>query len=285
MDSESRSFIVRPMRRDEVGLIREWATVEGWNPGLHDGPCFFETDPSGFFLGLLADEPIACISCVKYDDSFGFLGQYIVKQPFRKQGYGIQLWQAGMEHLRNQNVGLDGVVAQQENYRKSGFQFHYNHIRYRAIGASGETAPGIIGLSQFPFSELAQYDRLHFPASRIDFLRHWIDLPGVAALGSVHEGNLNGYGVIRPCVEGFKIGPLFADDPATADTLFQSLLTTAPGQAVFIDAPDDTANPNISEFVRRHALTDVFQTARMYTKAAPNLSLHQVYGVTSLELG
>ena len=103
-------FTVRPMKREEVALIREWANAEGWNPGTHDGDCFYHTDPGGFFLGELDGEPVACISCVAYDESFGFLGQYIVRPGFRGRGYGIEVWRAGMAHLGSRNVGLDGVL-------------------------------------------------------------------------------------------------------------------------------------------------------------------------------
>ncbi len=172
MATEARAGVtVRCMERAEVDLIREWATAEGWNPGLHDGGCFFDTDSPGFHLGELNGGPIACISCVAYDDSFGFLGQYIVHPGFRGQGYGLQLWQAGMTHLGERDVGLDGVVAQQENYRRSGFEFAHSHIRYRGVGSKGP-ASGVVALSEVPFEALAAYDRERFPAPRPGFLRN-----------------------------------------------------------------------------------------------------------------
>src|SRR6478736_3368925 len=103
-------FRVRNLRRDEIGLCREWADREGWNPGRHDGPCFFDADPDGFFVGELAGEPVACISCVRYDSTFGFLGQYIVKPEHRGKGLGVRVWSAGLAHLAGCNVGLDGVL-------------------------------------------------------------------------------------------------------------------------------------------------------------------------------
>jgi GNAT superfamily N-acetyltransferase len=105
----------------EVALTRDWAAAEGWNPGLHDAACFYETAPDGFFLGELDGAPIACLSCVAYDDAFGFVGHYIVRPAFRGQGYGIQLWRVGMAYLGTRNVGLDGVLAQVGNYERSGF--------------------------------------------------------------------------------------------------------------------------------------------------------------------
>jgi ribosomal protein S18 acetylase RimI-like enzyme len=272
------------MRRDEVALVREWATAEGWNPGLRDIECFYAADADGFFLGELGGEPIACISCVAYDDSFGFLGHYIVRPEFRGHGYGIRVWRAGMGYLGDRDVGLDGVVAQQENYRKSGFRYAHSHIPYRGVGG-GTATRGVVALPDLPFDELVAYDRGHFPAPRREFLRCWVNLPGATTLGCVRDGSLVGYGVIRPAVEGYRVGPLFADEPGVADAIFGSLLATAPGQPVFVDAPDEAANPHVPALVRRYALSEVFRTARMYNKAIPRLPVGQIYGVSSVEIG
>src|SRR4051794_9955160 len=100
---------IRTMTRSEVDLAIDWAGAEGWNPGLHDADCFHVADPTGFLVGLLDDEPVATISVVKYGDTFGFLGFYIVKPVYRGRGYGIGVWNAGLEYLRGRTVGLDGV--------------------------------------------------------------------------------------------------------------------------------------------------------------------------------
>src|SRR5262249_56164049 len=73
------ALTVRRMAPGEVGLIRDWADAEGWNPGTHDGPAFLAADPDGFFVGELAGEPVGCLSCVRYGEAFGFFGQFIVR--------------------------------------------------------------------------------------------------------------------------------------------------------------------------------------------------------------
>jgi ribosomal protein S18 acetylase RimI-like enzyme len=129
MSATDPNFTVRLMRPEEFEVIRTWAAAEGWNPGIHHGRCFFATNPEGFFIGELDGLPVSCISCVAYDDSFGFLGQYIVKPGFRGRGYGVRTWRAGMAHLGLRNVGLDGVLAQRSNYERSGFAVAHHHIR------------------------------------------------------------------------------------------------------------------------------------------------------------
>src|ERR1700754_624217 len=117
----SDDFTVRPMRLDEVEHAIQWAQQEGWNPGLHDAACFRAADPDGFFIGTLRDEPVGSISAVRYGEHFGFIGLYIVKPEFRGEGFGFRIWQHAMAYLAGRNIGLDGVVAQQDNYRQSGF--------------------------------------------------------------------------------------------------------------------------------------------------------------------
>src|SRR5438128_8232837 len=151
------------MTRQEVVTAIEWAAAEGWNPGLHDAACFYAADPNGFPVGLLEDEPVATISVVKYGASFGFLGLYIVKSSHRGRGYGLQLWHAGLAYLGQRTIGLDGVVAQQTNYRNSGFELVYRNIRYQGTG--GVHVPEdrrIVPLSSIPFNEVNAYDRSLF---------------------------------------------------------------------------------------------------------------------------
>ena len=130
MAQGSSDLVIRPANRRELDVALEWAAQEGWNPGLSDAQCFHVTDPEGFLLALHDGEPVASISVVRYGSDFGFLGLYIVRPELRGRGYGHRLWQAGMARLEGRTVGLDGVVAQQENYRRSGFSLAHRNIRY-----------------------------------------------------------------------------------------------------------------------------------------------------------
>ncbi len=106
---QDKKYTIKTMSRKEVNIAIDWAAKEGWNPGLNDADCYFAADSTGFFIGLLDDEPIATISVIKYGESFGFLGFYIVKPEYRGKGYGIQIWNAGLKYLEGRNIGLDGV--------------------------------------------------------------------------------------------------------------------------------------------------------------------------------
>jgi ribosomal protein S18 acetylase RimI-like enzyme len=282
---QNNQYTIKTMKRQEVDIIVDWAAQEGWNPGLHDATCYFCADPNGFFIGLLDDQPIASICAIRYGESFGFLGFYIVKPEFRGKGYGIQIWKAGLNYLEGRNVGLDGVVAQQDNYKKSGFKIAYRNIRYKGVGGgTAQPDSSITRLSMLPVEAVLSYDRPFFPTPRSQFIHAWINQPDSHALGIMQDGRLAGYGVIRQCRSGCKIGPLFADAPELAERLFLMLRSKAkPSEAVYLDVPE--LNHAAVALAKRHHMTVSFETARMYTKETPDIPLTRLFGVTSFEIG
>jgi len=221
---------------------------------------------------------------VAYDERFGFAGFYIVKPGCREQGIGHALAERASAYLGSRVVGNDAVVAQQETYKALGFVLAYRNVRYRGMAASGRIGfSNVVSLSAVPFEDLAAYDRVCFPAPRAAFLKCWISRPDGAALGFVESGRLTGYGVLRKCRQGYKIGPLFAESEDIAETLFSSLTRPIAGEEFFLDIPEP--NEGAGRLVRRHAMAKVFETARMYRGEAPSVPLDKIYGVTSFELG
>jgi GNAT superfamily N-acetyltransferase len=259
---------IRTMRPDEISIAVNWAAAEGWNPGLADAACFAAADPEGFLIGELDGAPIATVSCINYDESFAFLGFYIVRKDLRGRGYGLRIWNAALAHAGRRVIGLDGVVAQQENYRKSGFGLAYANVRYGGIAAATDAPQaGVIALTDVPLASLEAYDATVFPAPRTEFLRAWIASPGHVGRALVRDGALAGWGVIRPCRRGRKIGPLVADDRATAEVVLSALLARVGGSEIFLDVP--SINYDAVALAEDFGLAPVFETARMYTGAIP----------------
>ncbi|MEW6342905.1 MAG: GNAT family N-acetyltransferase [Pseudomonadota bacterium] len=275
-------FTIRAMNRAEIALALDWAAAEGWNPGRNDAQCFGEADPSGFFIGTLRGQPIACISAVAYDDAFGFIGLYIVKPEFRGMGFGVRIWQHAMAYLGERNIGLDGVVAQQPNYRKSGFKLAYRNIRFQGVMA-GKAHADVKEVATLPFDRLLAYDARFFPSRRPEFLAQWVGQADAIAVATVSETRITGYAVLRACREGCKVGPLFADDEQIAARLLDALAARSRSQPVSLDVPE--ANPSAVALAERHGMSRIFETARMYTRQVPAIELEGVFGVTTFELG
>lgn len=278
-------YTIRTMTRPEVDFAIEWAAREGWNPGLGDAECFYNTDPAGFLIGLLGNKPVGAVSAVRYGSSFGFIGLYIVLPEHRGTGLGFRLGRSALKRLRGRTIGLDGVLERKENYRQIGFEFAYSNMRFEGFGGGEHfSRHRVRSLSELHFDELVAYDQPFFPDERKTFLECWIQQPGCTALGVIDHDRLAGYGIIRSCRKGYKIGPLFADRPDLAEELFSALKASVPdGTPIYLDIPE--VNSFALELVKRHNMKVVFKTARMYKGVPPELPVERIFGITTFELG
>jgi GNAT superfamily N-acetyltransferase len=282
MNSE---FAVRLMRPGELELVLEWARQEGWNPGLDDSLAFHDADPSGFFVGSIGEVPVGSISVVKYGGNFAFVGLYIVHPDFRGKTYGKAIWDAGLASAGDRTIGLDGVISQQENYRKAGFETAYTTVRYGGV-PTGLPQSSLVAQAVLDsrLEGLLRYDSAIFPQPRASFLAAWCTARKGRRSAIVRKsGKIRGYGTIRRCYEGYKIGPLFANEADSAAALLADLIPEANGAPIFIDIP--TANPEAVALAESIGLQPIFETARMYRGPAPATPLKHVFGVTTLELG
>ena len=280
-----KNYEIRNMKPEEMQIAIEWADGEGWNPGLYDGRCFFNADPTGFFVGLANGQIVSMISAVKYGRSYGFIGFYIVKPEFRGQGFGIQIWEKGMSYLKGRMIGLDGVPDQVDNYKKSGFVFEHRNITFKGKSEILDfDAEGIVELTEKDFDLIKTYDQNFVPAQRDNFLRCWIAQKESHVLAYLVQGELMGYGKIRKCRLGYKIGPLFANNTKIAETLLVALQNKIPqGNYFTLDIPEP--NAEALKIAESFKMEYSFETARMYKNGIPNIDLNKVFGVTTYELG
>lgn len=273
-------FQIRKMKADEVQIAIDWALKEGWNPGLNDAKCFYQADPEGFFIAFLNDEPIATGSAVVYDANFAFCGLYIVKETFRHRGFGMQLTKERLKYAGDRITGIDGVLENVSKYERIGYKSAYKNIRYACKPLSFAISSEIVDLKTVPFESLEKFDRRYFPASRSLFLKSWINQANSFALGFVTD-DLHGYGVLRKCQVGYKIGPLFASSPQIAKSLFEGLCSQVKDGPIYLDMPE----PNAPLFAKHYQMTPVFEVIRMYRNGFPDMDLQGVYGITTFELG
>ena len=272
------------MTRDDVGMALDWAATEGWNPGLHDANAFLAADPEGFFVLKVHRQPVATVSAVRYGDRFGFVGLYITAPEMRGRGYGVAVWRAAREHLAGRVVGLDAVLEQETTYGRDGFVADHRTTRHvlRSTSRVPQARRPMVDVRELPLETLIAYEDQLFPAERADFLTAWLAMPGAAGLAVVEGDQLLGWALRRSCLEGYKIGPLFANEPGIANDLLCALAAGIAGP-LYLDLPDP--NRAGAALAARHGMTPVFSTVRMYDGPPPALNRDRIFGVTSLELG
>lgn len=280
-------FTIAPMRADEVPELEDWAAAEGWNPGLADLAIAHAVDPDAF-VALRQGEALAGGGTIfSYSGAFGFMGLFIVRADLRGAGLGAALWHHRLDLLRRRlapgaTIGMDGVFAMVPFYEKGGFRLAHRDLRFQGT-ARGVADPAVLAYPEISFAEIDAFDRRHFPAPRAAFLVRWLEQPGAHVLGLRENDTLVAYGVARPCRDGFKLGPVFADTPAAAERVVASLMARVAGAPVALDVPE----PNAAglALAERLGLRQAFGCARLYHGPAPALPLGGIFGVTSFEFG
>ena len=286
---------LRPLRRDELDILVEWAAEEGWNPGRDDAEVFWEADPQGFVAAEIERNGRAELagggSIVRYGRRYGFMGFFIVRRDLRGSGIGTRLWFHRRDLLRSRldpdaAIEMDGVFAMQAWYARGGFAFQHRDLRFEGL-ASAEGAAAVEGdlvdLQRLPFEQVAAFDRQHFPADRPSFLSRWIARPGGHSLGWTRSGILVGMAVSRPCRRGHKVGPLLAFDGEIAASLLNELGRRLAGEPIQLDVPE--ANRAAVELAKRRGMREVFGCAKMTFGPPPQLPWARIFGVTTFELG
>ncbi len=286
-----RNITVRVMTKNDLQIVRGWAVKEGWNPGKYEVDPLYAADPSGYKLLEIDGEPVASLASVKHSQNLAFLGLYIVKPEFRGKGYGKLLWDVTMGTLTScETIGLNGVLDQVENYRKSGFTPLNFNTRWR--GASlfplGKTTFAkdicLKKKDDFSLTQLIDYDAKIFSTSRAAFLAKWLDMPDSHVLAAIDGGVLRGYGVVSALEEGYKIAPLFADNEAIAEKIYGGLChCVGDKKLIYFDTTE--ANPLAIAFAKRFGLEKKFDTLRMYKGQTPQTQDSKMFGLATLEIG
>lgn len=275
----------RPIKASELFHANHWAVDEGWNPGPSDALVFGAADPGSLLTVEANGVPAGVISAVRMTPDFGFVGFFVLGPEYRRSLYGWRLVQASLERMSDRSIGADGVLERVHTYAHYGFSPYYHTISYHGMAPlrPAKWRAGVELASRTPLTELASYDAMNFGVSRAAFLREWLVLPDSCALVFKRDGRVCGLGAARRCHRGVRIGPLQADDPEAAESLFDALLGFAPGEEFSVDSPEP--NLDARKLLRRKGMIAGLATARLYRGAPPNGIPNRVYGLMSFALG
>ena len=292
------NFNIRPLKDRDIPLVTKWARDENFAPGQGDLGIYKHTDQQGIWTGLLNDQPIGCISGVKYNNSYGFIGLFIVVQQYRGKGFGLQLWKKAISHLSDVTcIGLEAAPDRVVDYAKWGFRKSSLTTRWE-LKKNNNFLRNNYSIAHIPSVSLLEgsaissdivnsYDEKREPTPRPHFLSDWLKHPAGKVLALVDDNKqCHGFGRIRPCLlkggEGWRIGPLIADTSKMAEFLLRSLIIRHSG-SILIDSPG--LNPRSDELLERLGFDRNSKTFRMYKGFQPPILINDIYGLASLELG
>jgi len=281
-------YKIRQATRKELDTVVEWAAKEGWNPGLHDADVFWKTDPKGFVALIKDGEMIGSGSIVSYGGDFGFMGFFIIKPKYRGKGIGTKLWFWRRDKLlsrlkKGAAIGMDGVFDMQPFYTKGGFKFSHRDLRMEGKAKKENYSDKVQEVKSKDLASISKFDIKFFGFNRKVFLKGWLTMPDSTALKYVDRSKIRGYGVVRKCRQGYKIGPLFAENYKIALETFKGLSSKVSGKTIYLDVPE--VNEDAMKLAKTYKMKECFGCAKMYYNKAPKLPYNQIFGVTTFELG
>ena len=275
--------IVRPFTQNEVATLKEWASKEGWTPGLHDMDIYLQLASTCILGAFKKDELIGTAAVFRYSPWFAFFGLYIVKPEYRGQGFGFAMTRHRLNLAGYRNIGLNSAQDKISTYKRAGFR--YAHLNQRFSFSGQMPCPKeIVDVSEIPFQMILDYDQTIFPAHRANFLKLWLTHPAFHKKAMVRDGKLQGYFILRPCAHNeWRLGGFSASSGRDARQLLQAALHFSQGNKLYIDMP--TTNPDIETLVKEFSGELVFESTRMYRGYQPDLDHKKIYGLTTLETG
>jgi hypothetical protein len=265
--------------------VTAWGNAESWNIGFQDPACFLATDPEAFFIGRLDGRPVSAVSLVTYGDNYAVWGHYLVNPEYRGRGYGVGVCKVAAPRAAGRTTSGDAMPEQVGNYSRDGSRPAHDTILWAgSLDRPGDPSPDVVPVTDELLEAIAAYDRTCFPALRTRFLSRWLFALGHRARVLLRDGRVAGFGVLRPAPRGHRIGPLCADTPRDAETLFDALTAELPaGEEVSIFAPD--LQPAAGVLFAERGLSEHLRVVRMYRGPVPEIRGDRLYAIASLELG
>ncbi len=292
---KEQEVIIREMSRNDLETAINWAKDEGWNPGKFDYNSYYATEKEGFLSLFLGNKMIASISIVRYQredkSMFAFIGLFIVKREFRKRGYGGMLWEFAMKRLQDiSSISLYAVPQQVKRYKKSSFFEDGRNNRFVMSESPSIDASTLVTNSMDKsnlFRKMVGYDKQLWGASRNKFFNTALKQPETFAFVSIDaNGSIDGYGLIRPCIQGYRIGPFYSNSPEIAKLLTNVLVSYVPeGSNIIFDIPSQN---RFSEAFAEYFNLDSYEPANTISMVKGEKYYkgdETCYGLLSLEIG
>jgi len=273
-------MVIQPMTPSDLARVFDWLPSVRLNPPANLLDWYDAFEENTLHMGVVNGEKVAASFGSRFQGEAGNIGPVMVKPSRRGRGYGLQIWQATLAALGNGPLMLQVTPELVPVVARYGFVHDWFNLRL-----TGTVEPrqidetGMVLHTEVPLGDLVRYDAEISGLVRPRMVQVVYSQPGTCTLVVRQGGVVTGVGSIRPSRQGFRIGPLFADDAAIAQRLLDVLCSRAgTGQAVTIDVPD--ANPAALAVATSRGFVATARAVRMSRGRIPRLRTDRAFGAT-----
>ncbi len=264
---------------DGVALSSEahWNQNEAdWSLMLSAGTAIGYQAPDGQIVGSALILP--------YGDAFGWISMVLVTASWQRRGIATRLLHDCMSMLQDRGLAqiLDATPAGALVYGPLGFTAQFEMQRWETDKVSIEVPPAEFSrpYEAADLQTILDYDFPVFGGDRATILRGLITRSGPCAWVA---NSRNGFLLSRDGRRARQIGPICADDSATAIDMLAQALSVCSGP-VFIDVPD--MHDGVVAFLKELGFVSQRPFTRMYRGAAAGFGdPSRMYAVAGPELG
>jgi GNAT superfamily N-acetyltransferase len=258
-----------------------------WNQIAADWRWMLETGDS-FGLFTPAGRLVASGLTVPFDGPFGWISMILVTQAFRRRGLATHLMRRCMDALlaRGMTPALDATPEGRQVYLRLGFKDVYTLTRFFAEKPE-PTGPArsanIRSMRKDDLADVAAWDRMPFGAGRARLLADLHRRLPTCAFVAESDGRLRGFVVGRDGRTCAQIGPVVAEDAATASALTMTALAETPGP-VCIDIGDQ--HSSLADDLKVAGFSPLLPFIRMiHGRSEPYDNPARIFAIAGPELG
>nr|XP_034316400.1 uncharacterized protein LOC105317153 [Crassostrea gigas] len=290
--TEDIRYEIRPLKRADLPSLYALLAENKWNMEMSYLECVFNTDPTGLVVVVKDNgEVIGHNGILAHSDTIASSGMNVVKDEYRKLGIGKQMFRDVMKVMGDRNVGGTSLSNRITFYAQFGwtiksYTFHYNQgpVNPEFIADAPEGDFEIVSARDIKFDDVIAYDSEIHTVPRPVYISNWAEHQLANTYVALKSGRVVGYGVVRPSDVGYKMYPLYADDPKIAKALFCRLTSHIPaGHDLIFTQPID--NDQANAMVAGNKLTSYLSMTRLYNKWNIPVDIKRVYSVSTTEYG
>ena len=224
---------------EDLSIYKQVCKEQGWLLGKHDLELFYATDPNGYYIGYLHDQPMSIFSFVKYGcGQLVVSGMLALLQKFQNKGFMPVIRNVVANKIIDESNCLFGFATpeveeitlktyEQFNIYTAWIDYEFTFQAKEAASVLNDQLQDItLDLYQEPdFGKLLRYDSKVFSQPRRGFLEALVTLPSCTSIvASIPgSGEIVGYCAIRETTndEICYFSPWFANDVKIAQALLK----------------------------------------------------------------
>lgn len=237
------AITLRPMTLADVAFADAVRAHAGWNQLPADWRRLLDYEPGGCFVAEWEGTPAGTATTSRYGTELAWIGMVLVHPDYRRRGLGQALLRQCLEYLRAVPcVKLDATPLGKGLYEQLGFQGELGLQRWQGTGPRHCEAsdPALRPWENALLDAVSKLDQQAFGVPRKAMLKA-LAHGSAHALVHLEQGEVKGYGLLRPGTRAHYIGPVVAATARIGCQLVRHLAAQAPGQPIFWDILDDNA--------------------------------------------